>query len=371
MRNDPSQALLPRAPVANKFFKFVIIQYSALTYNAAVLATYWISADRFPEHMKWLENSISQEKGSLKLVPVGVFIGMESILFLTNQRTMPKRIEALLRQEESCIFSCYPLPERYKTIEAGISAFWKAAVSSTSLWALFTDLISLTTLNRSWSIGLGGALTFSLLPANFMAQIANFLKNYLQDWRLPAWFAWYCGIGYGLCNAPLYFNTFNKVLGPWVGGNLTELDNLFKKILFSLNTLISFKFAYSTSKIYSKRIQKMITPLIEESTPSHPHLTFSGTIDAVWKTVVTLLSVIRIVNDYHSLTTWEFVVLIFTLAPGVLPQLTFYANEEEAQRPNLWSSFCSFFSCSQDTELSAVVSDEAPTPFEQGGSLTI
>ena len=113
-----------------------------MTYNAAVRVTYWISADRFPEHMKWLKNSISQEKGSLKLVLLGVSIGMETVLFLTNQRTMPKRIETLLREEESCIFSCYPLSQRYKRVEAEISAFWKAAVSSTSLWAL----ISLTSL---------------------------------------------------------------------------------------------------------------------------------------------------------------------------------------------------------------------------------
>jgi hypothetical protein len=348
MRTD-AEALLPAEAAARKqrSRQRILCEALGLSYNLETVATYWISADNFPKHMGWLKQPISNFSPLGTIAPFILFCVAEVFLFATNQRKIPIKIAKLLGHKHLEQYQDVCCSATWVNAETNIGAAWKAVVSTTSFWALANDILQAVPFIAEvdgLSLGLSAGLAFILLWPNFASQYVNFsdASSKLQSCQYPKLLASFGGIGYGLCNGALYFNTFDKVFNPWLGSNLSELDSPAKIILFVINAIFSSHFTVKTSRCYSKLIFQQLTlqDLFYRDTMSQTsdspvtslqdHLSTSGHIAAIWKVVVTSLSLINISSELGS-STAGFVLAGLFLVGNYLAQKNFFIEKVDAK----------------------------------------
>jgi len=307
----------------------------ALSSNLGTCGTYYRSAIDFPQHMKW-QDSIDRFHSPTDIeFFVAILIGSAS-LFISNQHSLPVRIKHFFipdSQSEKLSRS------KYLALSNDIFAVvFKTIVSSSSLWALFSDF---NALYCYWGL-LAALLTF---PGNAFANLANVWEPFQQRTQccssksVAQYVATYCSASYALSQGVLYYNQFDAGFNhaQWlITGRVSGLNNGNKISLFTGAIFFSLVFLYKTKTMYQNKIRRVLQtkrfPLLSENNDqSWAEVSAWERIDtgivcaSAWKSAVMSLVMVGIFKGFNQPATgMAFAALLFFC--NVVVSLTLYSH---------------------------------------------
>jgi len=275
-------------------------------FNLSNLALYVDSPNGFLEHYGATDHRLSSGDTGEKIA-FACILGFAAIQGYCNQQSYSKSIDETLPGYQKEEDTDPPLLKR-DLIAAGISAVYKAAVSSTSFVALSKGLFGFG-VGASWSLA---AICF---PGNAFSQFAIFANRFEKklNWHLSP--QWRCGLShtlaatYNIPNAALYFNAidaFPKNINL-LDHRLSKCDEPWEVAVVTVIGIFTAALLVSTQRSYSKKIADIFTNPEEVSQTEEtsdrqtcqdkcrPLIYVASGMTAFYKTAVTSLSLVALI----------------------------------------------------------------------------
>lgn len=275
MRSGQSDPSAPAAPVtlpSLSWRQWLVSQGSAFVFNVATCAIYLVTADDMfhqlarvesaPRYIvnqrSWMMGNVSDFSVPWHVYLFATYLVLTGVFCVTNQFSMPHRIEDLLGWQEEQSHDA-----TWKQIASVFSATWKTVVSNMSLWTVVAT-------NSPWQgFYLGLALVVLAVPGNVFGQLSNFMGGSAKICRSARFsertikmIAGFCAASYVLSGSALYFDSFNRSLHKlnWIDKDLTELEGVSFWLVMVCQVVGNLIFSGMTYLSYYPRFKKMLEP---------------------------------------------------------------------------------------------------------------
>ena len=353
--------------------RMIAYQFSALCYSIYTTVLYFNSINEFPQHAQGPHGyhllparitNLAKQDPAMAIPSLLILSSCCLTLLYSNQKTFPKRLQKLFDYENEIPQS----KAEKRLIDASISAVFKAVTTSSSLYALTSNVFT------KWfgtQAGFAFATTFTCicLPGNFFAQFSVFLEHFIDNLNMCSnkpvirkVLSHYFAMGYAISNAALYFNAFDAAPSHigWIKNRLTDAETPAEYVALTFGIIMSLVFVAATWKRFEERIYRLMTSdkqYVYSDSPIFPSTVcqanpavlydymdikfkdkcnFSAnTISATWKTLVTTGSIIGFLaknlgamNNKTAMGVTFGVLTITTLA-SFFPQLSLYARSND------------------------------------------
>jgi len=299
IRESETSHLIPETET--RYLLAILYHFLALTNTIPGAVTYIISPAYFAKHMDWTAQSVFELEPELKWPLLALIIAVNIPIAISNQISFAERIKQFFSDSKTITCKTDGCSESFLKILSGISSIIKAAISSSSLWALLYTICKYISTEHQVPITIvTGIITAICFIPNAAGQLINYIEPLIGslEWTLPKWMintmGWMVAINYGA----LYLNNFNKVFLPFIKEDLTHFSDGFEKAGLIFNCTMSLLFTVDTGMTYTEKLNRTLTqdPYDEESgedndeLPTHclslyKRIYTTGLTTSVWKAI--------------------------------------------------------------------------------------